>query len=180
MIKQLRHRHRMLAPWLLIPLLLVALTGMTYRLGRAWLGWEKESAGWLIDIHAGEWLGTWGSLFFVILVGGTTLFFLVSGAAMLWQMREHPTTGRWPRRPHRLLALFALLPLTATVLSGLSCKIGATLFGMSDATFSLLMKIHQGSWLGPTLKPFYVLFLGCSVLFLAFSGLSIWRQRKAK
>ena len=35
------------------------------------------------------------------------------------------------------------------------------------------MTIHEGAWLGPSLKPFYVLLLGLGLLVLAATGLRL-------
>ncbi len=40
---KLRKLHRVISPWLVPLLLLPAVTGLTYRIGRAWFGMTKET-----------------------------------------------------------------------------------------------------------------------------------------
>ncbi|MEB3324035.1 MAG: PepSY domain-containing protein, partial [Cyanobacteriota bacterium] len=51
-----RRLHRRLAPLLMAPLLLAAVTGLAGRLGRSWFGLPKSVANRLFSIHAGGFL----------------------------------------------------------------------------------------------------------------------------
>ena len=48
---KLRLIHRRLSPWLFILLALSAITGLTYRVGKAWFGMDKEPGKLLMSIH---------------------------------------------------------------------------------------------------------------------------------
>ena len=52
-----RRLHRRLAPLLLLPLLVAALTGVVARLGRSWFGMPRSVARTLFSIHEGGFLG---------------------------------------------------------------------------------------------------------------------------
>ena len=78
----LRVLHRKLSPWLVPPLLLVAVTGLVYRIGRSWFGMDKETGGKVMHLHSGEWLGENGSVIYLMVVGGGLLFLTVSGLRM--------------------------------------------------------------------------------------------------
>jgi hypothetical protein len=47
----LRILHQKIAPWVLPSILLLAFSGLTYRLGRAWFGMSKETGQWVLGIH---------------------------------------------------------------------------------------------------------------------------------
>jgi len=174
-----RKFHRVAAPWLLLPLVITLVTGVTYRLGRAWFGLSKEAGNAVMDIHAGEWLGKAVSPFYVLAIGVALLALLATGAALLIQSRAKKGARAW----HRWLAFVLLLPLTASAVTGVACKLGEDWFHVSKDTRKLLLVIHEGAWLGPQLKPFYVLFIGLGLLVLALTGLRLvgWfaRPRRA-
>ena len=60
-------------------------------------------------------------------------------------------------------------PVSATA----AFKLGEKWFPLPDETLDLFMTIHEGAWLGPSLKPFYVLLLGLGLLVLAATGLRL-------
>lgn len=166
-----RSIHRRIAPWLALPLALLAITGLTYRLGRSWFGLDRETGWRILDVHAGEFLGDAASAFYLLAVG-TGLLVLI-GAGIALQFRRGGR-GRWI---HRVLGLVLCLPLLASVTTGLAYKLGEEWFGISEQTQDALMHIHEGAWLGGALKPYYVLLLGFGVLALAASGLRLFRWR---
>jgi len=164
-----RKFHRFVAPWIFLPLLVTVITGMAYRLGRAWFDLGKVEGSTILHVHIGEWLGKWGSLAYVTITALGLLALIATGATMIWKSRSKLPQ----RRIHRVLGLILLLPLTATAVTGLAYRIGEQFFHMPEATEDLLMKIHQGSWLGKPFTPFYVLLLGAGLLVLLFTGLQM-------
>ena len=173
---QLRRFHRVASLCLLIPLLLTLATGMTYRLGRAWFGMSKDSANQILEFHAGDWLGDWGSALYVLLVGLGLLALLLTGAVLMFRNRSRGVRGF-----HRILGAILLLPLTISAATGVLFKLGGDWFGFSKPTLGVLMSLHQGTWLGPTVRPFYILFIGAGLLVLAIAGLRIaWMSRAAR
>jgi len=165
----IRKFHRVFSPWLALPLVLTLATGVTYRIGRAWFGMPKETGGKILSVHTGEWLGTVGSSAYVLLVGGGLLALILTGTFLLSKSRAK--TG--PRAAHRILAALLLLPLAASALTGIAYKLGEEWFHLPEDTLSLFMIIHEGAWLGPSLKPFYVLLVGLGLLMLAATGLRL-------
>ena len=77
---RLRQAHAWLAPLVLAPLLLSAVTGVGYRLLRDWGGLSRDQAHPLMVLHEGEWLQSW--------VGevGETLYVLLNGLGLLWML----------------------------------------------------------------------------------------------
>ncbi|MFM7086257.1 MAG: peptidase [Cyanobium sp.] len=98
MALRLRRLHAGLAPFVLLPLLITATTGMTYRLLRDWGGLGRDQAHVLMVVHEGEWLRHWfgpnGETLFVLLNGLGLLWMLFSGAAMVWQRLRRPAVKR--------------------------------------------------------------------------------------
>jgi hypothetical protein len=84
-IRQFRQFHQTVAPIVLLPLLVTVLTGVTYRLGKSWLGWSREQAHVLMMIHEGEYLGQTLEPFYVLLNGLGALWMLITGGVMVWQ-----------------------------------------------------------------------------------------------
>ncbi len=173
---KLRLIHRCLAPWLCILLALSAITGVTYRVGRAWFGVEKETGKLLMSIHTGEWAGEIFSTFQILAAGLGLLFLLGSGAVIFLKSKS-----RQPMRLfHRLLGIVLLLPLTATALTGTAYKLGKDYLGISKEKADFLMHIHEGAWLGKELKVFYVLFMGLGLLAAGLLGLGILLPKKRR
>lgn len=173
-----RTSHRRLAGWMVVLLLVTALTGVAYRIGRTWFGISRDFGDKILDIHAGDWLGKYGSPAYVVIIGGSLLFLLITGAMMAWKMRHAPPKPgtRWR---HRLAALIFLLPLFLSASTGILYKLGDDLLGFSDPALSILMKIHQGSWLGKPFSPFYVIFVAGGLIWLAITGLGMLGWFKA-
>lgn len=176
MKKNLRTFHRRLAPWIFVLAAVSAVTGMVYRIGRAWFGMNKETGNAVLDIHTGEWISPAFSPFYVLLVGGGLLFLLGSGAFLLWQGRAKAGARYW----HRVLGAVLLLPLTATVVTGILAKLGEEWFGLSEDTGKLLMTIHEGRWLGQGGRPFYVLLVGLGLLALGVFGLRLLLPKRSR
>ncbi|MFN9871162.1 MAG: peptidase [Cyanobacteriota bacterium] len=86
---RLRRAHASLAPLVLLPLLVTAASGVSYRVSRDWGGAGRDAAHWLMVLHEGEWLkplvGRHGETVYVLLNGLGLLWMLGTGASMLWQ-----------------------------------------------------------------------------------------------
>ena len=52
-----RQFHKILAPWIFLPLLISAITGLFYRISKGLLGYSRDEVHWLMSLHEGEWLG---------------------------------------------------------------------------------------------------------------------------
>jgi hypothetical protein len=171
-----RKFHRRVSPWLIVPLVVTLATGIAYRIGRAWFGMDKDLGSKVLDVHSGEWLGGTGSMIYLAVVGLGLLALIVSGATLLLTSRS-----KIPMRlGHRIVALILMLPLTASAVTGLAYKFGEEWFHISDGTADLLMDIHQGSWLGKGVAPYYVLFVGLGLLALSWTGLQMTGLLKKK
>lgn len=177
-----RKLHRQSAPLVFIPLILSALTGIAYRLGRTWFGIPKEIANIFMSIHEGRFLGKPLVPVYVLLVGLGLLGMIVTGFTLIkWPGKTSKTQAKkdW-RWFHRFLAPIAFLPLFVTAITGIAYRLGRAWFGLSKEQASILLKIHQGSYLGTTFKPFYVLLVGGSLLALLITGIQmtgIFRKR---
>lgn len=173
MEREIRIFHRRVAPWIALLLAFLALSGMTYRVGRSWFGMSKETGGKILDLHAGEWLGSDGSVIYVVVAGLGALSLAATGAWMLLRWRKTKGLRNW----HRVVGLVLLLPLSASAVTGIACRAGEEYFGISEETQHFLMLIHQGSWLGPHGKVIYILLLGASILMMIFTGWRMLRRR---
>jgi hypothetical protein len=168
-----RPLHRRLAPWLAAPLALFAVTGMTYRIGRSWFEMARETGHQVLDVHTAMWLGKGASLVYTSAIGLGLIALVASGVFLLWKSRAKAGSRRW----HRLVAWILSLPLLATAATGMLHHYGELAFGFSKPVQSLLMNIHQGGWLGPKGRPFYVLWLGLGLMTLIVTGLSMLKRK---
>jgi len=181
----LRKLHRQIAPILFLPLMVSALTGIAFRLGRSWFQIPHEVSNTLLVIHQGEYLGKPLVPIYVLLVGTGLLGLLTTGITMLIQSQHRsgkPKSGFAGRRIHRLVAPIICLPLFATAMTGIVYRLGQNWFGLGQPQTSLLLRIHQGAYLGPILRHFYVLFLGLGLLVLLATGINmtgILRKRRS-
>lgn len=173
-----RTLHRRLAPLLLAPLLLAAVTGVAGRLGRSWFGLPKSVANRLFAIHAGGFLAKPLQPFYVLAMGLGLLGLLVTGAQLLMAMAR----GRQPRQGDRLLhkrlGLVAMVPLLITAVSGVLFRLLDSWTPLPGARLRWLMVLHQGGWLGPKFKPVYVLLVGVGLLGLLATGLRMMGRRR--
>ena len=78
-ISNSRQFHKSLAPWVFLPLLISALTGVSYRISKDLLGYSREEVHWLMSLHEGEWLGDNGELIYVILNSLGLIWMLITG-----------------------------------------------------------------------------------------------------
>ena len=88
-----RRWHGRLGPLLLLPLLNSALTGVAYRLGKDWLGLERDQVHWLMVLHEGEWLGTPGKSLYVLSLAVGVLWLLATGSVLAWNRFGSGVTG---------------------------------------------------------------------------------------
>lgn len=168
---KIRKFHRAISPWLVPSLLLLAVTGLIYRIGRAWFGMTKETGNKILHLHSGAWLGESGSVIYLILVGSLLLFLTISGL-YLWFFSK---SGKAQvRKSHRVIGIVMAIPLGLSAITDMAYQAGEKWFHFSKETMSLLMSLHQGSWLGPDLRPFYILLIGLGLIGLCLTGVSLW------
>lgn len=178
-----RKLHRKLAPILFMPLLFTALTGIGYRIGKSWLGLPDEFGKLMMKIHEGQFLGQRLVPVYVLLMGSGLLGLVASGLLMM-KPRKHYTQLQVnqlnSRKLHQLLAPIAFLPFAVSALTGIAYRVGTAWVGLPSGQAKLLLNIHQGTYLGATLRPLYILFIGVSLVVMLISGiqmLTLWRTR---
>jgi uncharacterized iron-regulated membrane protein len=82
--RTVRWFHRIASIVLVLPLAVTALTGIGFRLTQSWLGWPKERAQWLMDVHQGTLLlGKDYRLYYVLFTGAALLLMLATGAKLI-------------------------------------------------------------------------------------------------
>ncbi|WP_413165764.1 PepSY domain-containing protein [Capilliphycus salinus ALCB114379] len=81
-LRTLRQLHRQLAPIIILPFLITAITGVAYRLGKSWFGLSRDQVHFLMVIHEGEYLGKQLEPVYVLLNGLGLLFMLITGIVM--------------------------------------------------------------------------------------------------
>ena len=165
-MKTTRKFHRALALWLLVPLLLTAISGMSYRIGRTWFGISKEAGHKILQFHDGTWLGASFSIGYVIVAGLGLLALVATGFYFICSSRS-TARHRW----HRVLGMIFMLPLAVTAITGITYKLGKECFGFSEANLKWVMNVHQGTWLGVEARAYYIAIIGSGLLLLAATGL---------
>jgi uncharacterized iron-regulated membrane protein len=181
----LRKLHRKTAPIVFIPLVLTAVTGVAYRLGRSWFGIPDGVAEFFMTIHEGRFLGESLVPVYVLLVGLGLLGMITTGLVMLKPKRQSSqhTPKMDLRGFHRVLAPIAFLPLIVSSLTGVAYRLGKAWFNLPSNQAAILLQIHQGSYLGSALKPLYVLLVGAGLIGLLITGIQmsgIFRTRKSQ
>jgi hypothetical protein len=171
----LRKLHRQSAPILFIPLLLTALTGVVYRLGRSWFDIPDGFSDFLMMVHEGGFLGAPLVPFYVLLIGLGLLGMVVTGLAILKPQRQtNQNKSKLDfRRFHRFLVPIAFIPLIVSSLTGIGYRLGKAWLGLPNDQVAFLLKIHQGSYLGPVFRAFYVLFVGVGLVGLLVTGVQM-------
>ena len=159
--------HRNLALWIALPLLISIITGLIYRVGRSWFGMTKPTGSRILEFHTGEWLGENFSHAYVLYTGLGLLLIVCTGAALLLQKKSASPA----RRFHRWVGTILLIPLFATATTGIAYHFGEKVLGFPEPVQNLLMDIHQVSWLGSQVRPFYILLLGFGLFYLIYTGL---------
>ncbi|MGB3757294.1 MAG: PepSY-associated TM helix domain-containing protein [Rivularia sp. (in: cyanobacteria)] len=179
-----RKLHRKTALILFLPLLISALTGIFYRLGKSWFGISNQLGNIFMMIHQGEYLGTPLVPIYVLLVGLGLLGMIVTGLSMTGifsQNRASQSRKLNPRKVHRILAPIIFLPLTVSAVTGVIYRLGKSWFGMSPQNAAIFLRIHQGSYLGDFFKPIYVLLVGLGLIVMLITGINqtgIFPQRR--
>jgi hypothetical protein len=82
------------------------------------------------------------------------------------------------RKSHRVLSIVFSLPLIVTAVTGIAYQAGGKWFNAGEGTMKLLMSLHQGTWLGNTWRPFYILFIGLGLIGLCLTGLRMVMPKK--
>jgi hypothetical protein len=81
-IRNIRQLHRKIAPIIFLPLLLSALTGVSYRIGKSWFGLSEEFGDAMMFIHQGTWLGSQLRPFYVLLNALGAIGMIITGIIM--------------------------------------------------------------------------------------------------
>ena len=81
-ISNSRQFHKLLAPWLFLPLLISAVSGLFYRILKDLFGYTRDEVHWLMSLHEGEWRGDNGELIYVILNSLGLIWMLITGFQM--------------------------------------------------------------------------------------------------
>ena len=182
----LRKMHRKLAPILFAPLLLTALTGIAYRIGRSWFGLSDEFGEFMMTMHEGRFLGKPIVPMYVLVVGLGLLGMIISGITLMKRRKkvDSPASQKLnDRKLHQTVALIGFLPFTVSATTGIAYRLGRAWFNLSSDQASMLLKIHQGSYLGSTFRPFYVLLVGASLIIMLITGIQmsgILRKKRAQ
>ena len=90
--------HQWVAPIVFLPLAMSAVTGIIFRVGRAWFNMSKDTGEILLELHQGEYFGKYGESIYVILVGVGALALLVTGIEMtgIFRPRRTPKPEKSP------------------------------------------------------------------------------------
>lgn len=183
--RNFRKIHRKIGPILFLPLVLSALTGLSYRLGKSWFGMSSDNAEIFMVIHQGEYLGDQLKPVYVLLLGLGLLGAIATGLTMTAIFNKTPKTPPNSklnfRQVHRLLAPIIFLPLIISALTGITYRIGKSWFGMPADTAHIFMQIHQGEYFGDLGKPIYVLLVAIGLIAMLITGINmigIFRKRR--
>lgn len=170
---KIRKFHYQAAVLLCLPLALSAVTGLTYRIGRNWFGMSSETGKIVRGIHEGAFLGEVGGPLYVLFVGLGLLALIGTGLALFTSKFAIPCTSAEPRWWHRGIAAVMALPLAVTAVTGIGFRISQAWLGWSKEQAKLLMDIHQGTYLGPSRRAYYVIVIGTGLLMLLITGLQL-------
>ena len=166
----------MVAPWLVLPLAVSLATGICYRIGRLWFHLDNDLADRILNLHDGAWLGAWASLAYVLVAGLGLLALAFTGSKLIFKSRAI----KGVRFMHRIFGFLLFLPLATSAVTGMAFKVGEEWIGLPDDVLKVLLVVHEGAWLGKTLRPWYVLFIGFGLLGLIVSGLWMAGGKKPK
>ncbi|PSB04435.1 PepSY domain-containing protein [Merismopedia glauca] len=170
----LRKLHRKIAPILFLPLLISALTGIAYRIGRSWFGLSDQFGDFMMIIHEGKYLGKPLAPVYVLLTGLGLAGMLVTGIFMLKQRQNQSKSDKFSTRLlHRFLAPVFFLPLVVSASTGITYRLGKTWFGLSTEQAQLFLDIHQGNYLGSSWRGVYILLVGLGLIFMLVTGMEM-------
>lgn len=188
---QFRKFHRKVAPVLLLPLLLSSFTGIGYRIGRTWFGLSDDFGDVMMTLHEGRFLGKPLVPLYVLFIGLGLLSLAITGMTMMRKKKARPVATDQPqssqgkftvRSLHSWLAPLVFLPFLVTAITGVGYRLGKAWFHLPADYTKLLMKIHQGSYLGSTLRAYYVLLIGLGLLAMLVTGIQmtgLFRPRRS-
>jgi uncharacterized iron-regulated membrane protein len=173
-----RKSHNKIAPIIFVPLLLAALSGIAYRVGRSWFGLSDDFGDFMMVIHEGRFLGRPLVPVYVMLVGFGLIAMVITGVRMLLKRRNHgrtePKLSRFnPRLVHGFLAPFFFLPFLVSAATGLVYRLGKAWFGLSSEQAKIFLQIHQASYLGRELRVLYVLIVGLGLVAFLLTGIQM-------
>lgn len=77
------------------------------------------------------------------------------------------------RKLHRQVAPIIFLPLAIAAITGLAFSLAINWGKVEEDSVEILIRIHEGAYLGSQLKPIYVLLLGLGVIGMIVSGLTM-------
>lgn len=180
---QLRKVHQQVSLFLFLPLLLTTLTGVAYRIGRSWLGLSKNFGELMMFFHHGQFLGDFLGSLYVIFLGLGVLILSLSGFSLLNKkliFRQGNVPKLQERRYHQLGGMILFIPLLLTATTGVLYHFSVFGLHLPKENVGWLLSIHQGAYLGATLKPVYILLLGLGVMYMmvtAWKMLSRQRRR---
>ncbi len=174
------HRwHRILSLIVFFPILLTAITGVTYHLGKTWFGAPDWVGNFLLKIHQGEFLGKKLVPMYILLMGVGLIAMIVIGLKVGSIGRDRfnnpvdsQQTRSNPRNTHWLLVAIFHLPLIVTAQTGVAYRLGRDWFGLKSEKAEFFMIIHRGAYLGSTLSVFYVLIIGLGLIALLVTGIN--------
>lgn len=169
-----------------VPLLVVAaVTGLVYRLGRNWFGMSDETGKVVRSIHAGAYLGEAVSPLYVVATGAGLLLLIGTGVTMMRLRATIMGSGRPTRRNarwyHRVASIILVVPLALTALTGIGFRVTQSWFGWSKEQAQWLMDVHQGTLcFGKEYRLYYVLFIGLGLLLMLGTGMKLMRLFRAR
>ena len=178
-----RKFHRQLAPIFFLPLLASALTGVAYSVGKHWLGVPHSLTNILIAIHQGSYLGEKLVPIYILIVGLGLVIMSVTGLILLDRTHSQVDanqTQKSYRAIHRFIALIFLLPFIVSAETGVMYKLGIDWLNMPTEQTDILLKIHQGGYLGTTPSVFYLLLIGSGLISLLITGINLTSLGKVK
>lgn len=120
-----RKLHRKIALIFFLPLLLSAITGVFYRVGRTWFGLSDEFGDIMMMFHEGRFLGKPLVPVYILFTGLGLLTMAITGISMWLKKRgnenknESQQTKLTFRSAHRILAPIFFLPLVLSALTGI-------------------------------------------------------------
>lgn len=168
-----RKLHRKLAPIIVLPLGMSAVTGIFFRVGQSWVGLPPAAARAVLSAHQGAYLGDILNAIYVLLVGLGLLGMIVTGLTMLRRRSPASRPNLNPRLVHRRLTPIFFVSLFISALTGILYRLGTDWLGLSYQQIGLLLQIHQGSYLGSVFQVVYVLLLGVGLLTIAITGMDM-------
>jgi len=94
-----RRLHRTLALWSIAPFVLIAITGVAYRLMPMAFGWSDAQSAFLLRLHEGTYFGQVGRTVWTVLTGGVLLALAWTGLRLALGPRPPAAAAHDPARP---------------------------------------------------------------------------------